>query len=127
MEQTSHWTPGSQIVYREVWRGRVWTAMPVTVVQDKPDLIVLYVSPQTTWKLPEGNNFLSLLQAGDWQLRDVVAGNDRLFLIVPGEAYAIHTLGGLGERNFSGWYVNLQEPIRRTRLGFDFRKFQDFN
>lgn len=107
-------------MYREVWRGRVWTAMPVIVVQDTPSLIVLYLCPGTRWKLPAGENFLNLLQAGDWQLRDVIATNGGLYLIPPGEAYAVRTMGGLGGRDIDGWYVNLQEPVRRTGLGFDF-------
>jgi hypothetical protein len=36
MSQTPYWTTGNQIVYREVWRSKVWTAKPVTVVQDTP-------------------------------------------------------------------------------------------
>ena len=117
------WEAGTQIVYREVWRGRVWTAMPVTVVQDTPELIALYLCPGTRWKLPEGENFLSLLQAGDWRLRDVIVTGGSLFLIPPGEAYAVRTMGGLGERDLDGWYVNLQEPVRRTALGFDFMDY----
>jgi predicted RNA-binding protein associated with RNAse of E/G family len=29
-------------------------------------------------------------------------------------------MGGLGKSAFKGWYVNLQEPVCRTALGFDF-------
>ena len=94
--------------------------MPVTVVRDTPDLVALYLCPGTRWKLPAGEDFLSLLQAGAWRLRDVIAASGSLFLIPPGEAYAVRTVGGLGERDLDGWYVNLQEPVRRTALGFDF-------
>jgi hypothetical protein len=120
MDQCLHWEAEAQIVYREIWRGQVWTAMPVTVVQDTPDLIALYLCPGTHWKLPDGENFLSLLRAGEWRLRDVIAASGSLFLIPPGEAFAIRTMGGLGKRGLDGWYVNLQEPVRRTALGFDF-------
>ena len=114
------WSMGTQIAYREVWRGRIWTAMPVTVVQDTSDLIVLYLKAGTSWKLPKGNNFLNLLQRGEWQLRDVTTANDSLLVIMPGEGFALRTMGGLGEQAFTGWYVNLQEPLRRTSIGFDF-------
>ena len=33
------WTAGSPIVLREVWQGRLWSAKPVTAVQDGPNLI----------------------------------------------------------------------------------------
>ncbi len=32
MMQLPSWPTGSQVVYREVWRGKVWTARPVIVV-----------------------------------------------------------------------------------------------
>ena len=94
--------------------------MPVTVVQDTPDLIALHLCAGTRWKLPEGEDFLGLLKAGDWQLRDIVTAGSCLYLIPPGEAYAVRTMGGLGRQELAGWYVNLQEPVRRTALGFDF-------
>lgn len=46
------WRPGSQIVMRETWRGQVWTARPVTVVQDTHELIALYMMPGTVYKHP---------------------------------------------------------------------------
>ena len=118
MNQPLHWAAGSQIVYREIWCGQVWTAMPLTVVQDTQDLIALYLNPGTRWKLPQGDNFLHLLQVGEWQLRDVVTSGGCLYLIPPGEAYAVRTMGGLGARAITGWYVNLQEPVRRPLRQF---------
>ena len=50
MHQFPYWPTGSQIVYREVWRGKVWTARPVTVVQDAPDLIALFLCPALAGK-----------------------------------------------------------------------------
>jgi len=34
-------------------------------------------------------------------------------------AHAVHVMWN-PQRQFVGWYVNLQEPVRRTNLGFDF-------
>ena len=39
MTETGHWGPGDHTVYREVLRGNVWSAKPVTVVQDTIDLV----------------------------------------------------------------------------------------
>ena len=37
----------------------------------------------------------------------------------PGEAHAVwHFWTGPG-RDFAGWYINLQEPFRRTPIGYD--------
>jgi hypothetical protein len=43
-----------------------------------------------------------------------------LYLITPGAAHAIHLWWLAPDWRFGGWYVNLQEPIRRTTLGFDY-------
>jgi len=124
MSQLSHWTAGSQIVYREVWRGRIWTARPVTVVQDTPDLIALSLCSGTRWKISvppdESTDLLYCkLPTGNWRLADATWKWDSLILIYPGEAHAVHVMRG-ENREFVGWYINLQEPLCRTAIGFDF-------
>ena len=37
----------------------------------------------------------------------------------PGEAYAIWVFWEGPDREFAGWYVNFQEPFRRTAQGYD--------
>jgi predicted RNA-binding protein associated with RNAse of E/G family len=37
----------------------------------------------------------------------------------PGEAYAVWVFWSGPERDFRGWYVNLQDPFRRRPDGFD--------
>ena len=37
----------------------------------------------------------------------------------PGEAYAIWVFWFGEKREFTGWYVNLQEPFRRNGRGYD--------
>ena len=37
----------------------------------------------------------------------------------PGESYAIWIFWFGPEREFRGWYVNFQEPFRRTPAGYD--------
>ena len=124
MSQFSYWTAGSQIVYREVWQGKVWTARPVTVVQDTPDLIALYLCTGTRWKMPaplDGSTDLLYckLPTGNWKLVEKTWKWDSLLLIPPGEAHAVHIMRG-ENGEFVGWYINLQEPVRRTAIGFDF-------
>lgn len=122
-----NWATGDQIVYREVWKNRVWTARPVTVVQDTPELIVLYLSAGTRWQRPapldEGVNiYHHYLLKERWQLVEQVWVWDSLILVQPGETYAVHIMRGegRGSREFVGWYVNLQEALRPTAIGFDF-------
>ncbi len=119
----SLWNSGTPILYREVWQGRAWTARPVRVVQDTPDLVVLYSCPGTHWMVPSGNRqlYFSYLQVGSWPLTEITQTlGDTLFLLTPGAAHAVYVMWSHPDREFLGWYVNLQEPIRRTALGFDF-------
>jgi hypothetical protein len=91
------------------------------VVQDTPDLIALYmpagVHGKDTERKPTPAEFLSpdKIRVGDvqWERTDV------LFLIVPGESFSTYAMWKTGTKNLECWYANLQEPIRRTRIGFD--------
>lgn len=123
MDFSPRWITGSQVVYREVWRGKVWTAKPVIVVQDTSELIALYLPVGTHWKLPSGNReqYFHYLQTGEWTLADGEwLPGDTLFLLIPNEAHAVHVMWKPKNREFAGWYINLQEPVRRTITGFDF-------
>lgn len=125
MQQHPYWERGSQVVYREVWRNKVWTARPVTVVQDTPDLTVLYICSGTRWKIParpaDAEDIAHCRLNGQWGLKDVVwKWGDTLYWIQPRAAHAVHIMWSQSPREFAGWYVNLQEPLRRTGIGFDF-------
>ncbi|MCL4303262.1 MAG: DUF402 domain-containing protein [Anaerolineae bacterium] len=124
MSQARYWPKGSEIVYREIWRGKVWTARPVTVIQDTPNLTALYLCSGTQWKIctppDDSTDLLHCKLTENWRLADTVWSlGDTLFLINPGEAHAVHVMWA-EKRIFVGWYINLQEPLRRTRIGFDF-------
>ena len=51
-------------------------------------------------------------------------GNGVLMLQRPGEAHAIWVFWFGEEREFHGWYVNLQEPFRRTRAAATTRRLE---
>jgi hypothetical protein len=122
-EEVQYWSPGDHIVMREVWQARVWTARPVTVVRDTPDLLALYMMPGTRYKHPrtlDGSSIPPFL-ADDWMLVDVRwQGCGALYLSIPGAWHMVILFWQTGQPAFPGWYVNLQEPLRRTPLGFDF-------
>lgn len=119
------WSSGSPVLYREVTHGKVWTARPVRVIQDTPELIALFLREGTPWKVcapADSQTDLVYCKANlsPWQLQDVIwTHGDTVILIFPGTAYAVHVMWDWQQR-FSGWYVNLQEPVRSTRLGLDF-------
>ena len=117
------WAEGDSIVLREVHRGRVWAARPATVVRDDRDLLAAYLPPGIRWKRPvqaDGPESLRM-PAAEWALEDATWTMGRmLHLTTPGAAHAIHLWWLPPDWRFGGWYVNLQEPIRRTPLCFDY-------
>jgi hypothetical protein len=87
------------------------------VVQDEPDLLVLYV--------PEGAEIG--IAEGDWPIvhpwsgRDAWTGHGVLMLHRPGDAYSVWVFWDGPSREFAGWYLNLEQPLVRTRFGIDTR------
>lgn len=117
------WEEGDSIVLREVYRGRIWAARPATVVGDTPDLVAAYLAPGMRWIRPvhvrDGEPLR--MPASDWALEAATwTGARMLHLMAPGEAHAIHLWWLAPDWHFGGWYVNLQDPMRRTPLGFDY-------
>jgi predicted RNA-binding protein associated with RNAse of E/G family len=55
-----------------------------------------------------------------WKLVDATWSRGATVLLIrPTEAHAIHIMWD-NSHQFVGWYVNLQEPLRRTKIGSDF-------
>ena len=44
---------------------------------------------------------------------------DVLMLIPPTASHAVNVMWETGQRRFLCWYVNLQAPLHRTKIGFD--------
>jgi hypothetical protein len=113
------WRPGDEILLREVWGAHVWTARPVRVVQDSDALIALYVAPGTRWTGPDGLRMPPSDLSG-WPMEERVWGNGgTLRLTRPGARHSVLAFYEPAP-GLRSWYVNIEEPLRRTRLGFDF-------
>jgi hypothetical protein len=118
-----HWNWGARIVLREHWNRKVWTVRPVTVVVDTPDVIALYMMPGTIYKRPQATDGTPLphFLPDEWVLVDTQwYGGGALYLSPPGQWYVIMGLFGDDNQRIERWYVNLQTPYHRTRLGFDY-------
>jgi hypothetical protein len=121
MRSKSHWHRGDQILLRGIWKGKIWFAIVAYVVQDTDDLVALYWRMGTPNRLPgwriTGKDFLTKeqpkLKPSTWTHTNL------LMLVKPGAAHSVELLwdGETGE--FLCWYINLQEPYRRTPMGFD--------
>lgn len=109
------WQRGEVIVRRELWRGVPWCAIPHVVVEDTPDLLVTYLPEQAP---------LAFLPSADgrphpWAGQERWQGHGMLTLLRPDEAYSVMHFWEGHERRFAGWYLNLEEPYRRTATGYD--------
>ena len=121
MKQKPFWSTGENATLRGVG-SKVFWAYPTIVIQDTSSLIVLYMpcgvlgkdtdhrpTPQELLSSPENINIVDC----EWDRTDV------LFLIVPGDSFSTYIMRDTKTKNLACWYINLQEPIRRTSIGFD--------
>lgn len=125
MREQPHFQPGQTIVLREIWQDNVWSARPAIVVQDEPELIALYIPIGTLCKeptTPEGNRVtVESRVRSEWLLKDVESFEEsRLKLIIPGTNYSVIIFRNPENGRQSSWYINLEDLIQRTVLGYDY-------
>jgi Protein of unknown function (DUF402) len=108
------WSEGDVIRRREIRNdGRSWAEIDVVVVRDEPELLATYIptgAPFTFPPYPEPH---------PWAGRAAWQGHETLMLHRPGDSYAVWHFWDGPERAFACWYLNLQEPFRRTDTGYD--------
>lgn len=110
------WSPGETIVLRQVWQGRPLLAIPCIVVSDAPGLLVTYLPERAPIAAVPG------WPGGDphpWAPRIRWQGHGTLMLRRPGDRYSIWAFWQGEEREFGCWYVNFEQPYRRSRIGID--------
>ena len=117
---TERFAAGDVVVRREMLRGEVWFGCPTICVEDSPDLLALYLPPGAEFGFPETRR-LSVPGGTRGRRRGTRAwsGHGKLMLQRPGEAHSIDVFWTGPERDFAGWYFNLQDPVRRTPIGVD--------
>jgi hypothetical protein len=112
--------PGENVVLRYITRtgslpGMSW---PFRVVEDRDDLVALYIpagAQYARWGRPiAAGQLRGALQLDNWR-RDV------LRLMFPGRQHSVWLFWEREEagRRFTAYYVNMEEPFRRTPIGFD--------
>ncbi len=99
----------------------------MTVVEDRGDLVALWFPAGTRWKAPtsdpswpwkedRGERLAECAVRAEWVFRDVGWDVNTLQLTRAGERHSVW-VSWLPGGDPLGWYVNLQEPFRRTALG----------
>lgn len=107
--------PGATIAVRYITRdGRPGMAWPAVVVEDGDCLLALYIPAGTLHKRWAGSG-------PDRRLEDQPWRHDTLRLMYPGAHHSVWVTWdrhGI-TRSLRGYYVNMEEPFRRTAIGFD--------
>jgi hypothetical protein len=101
--------PGEPIVVRHVWRGNPFLVWSAIAVRDDDELLALWIPPGAPCLRPKVRTELPYgqpLVASPWRAPGV------LQLWPAGTAHAVWVFD-------EGWYVNLQEPFRRSKFGVD--------
>jgi len=113
------WSPGDAIVLREIWQGEVFAARPTIVVDDLPEQTTLLVPGRVRCGVPIGEDGMELrVPDRPWRLEVQERGpNPILSFAWPNAPYAV--LRWRTPDGVHAWYVNLQDPLRRTGIGFD--------
>ncbi len=90
-------------------------ACPVIVIEDTLEVLVTYLPEGTPFKFPSSADG----RAHPWAGKQRWKGHGVLMLQHPDDAYAVWHFWEGADRRFAGWYLNLQEPFRRTTIGYD--------
>ena len=118
---TRRFQAGDHIALREIWRGRVWSGRPYTVVEDSPSRLVLYAKAGVRWMRPcrADGTALRIREPG-WALREDAWATEALRIGRPGSRNSVLLLWTARFGELLLWYVNLEEPLTRTAIGFDY-------
>lgn len=127
---------GETVVRRDVHRsGRVWSEQALRVLADIDEALVTACAPGAEARWPalyakardDGDRSVrteafEAMATGRWELADAVWQETDLLLWKPPAAWfsinAFFVPDGAGRR-LRNWYVNFENPTRRTETGFD--------
>lgn len=120
MRKQTFFKIGQSVVLRQLSNGRIWIARPYIVVRDTRELLVLFSPLGSIWKdtsekikPAERPNKTWTWVNREWNFGGI------LRLTIPGSRYSVLLLTNEDGTPYK-YYINLEEPIHRTKFGFDF-------
>jgi hypothetical protein len=120
MNVLHRWETGDTVVIRGVWPQKLWWAGAAIVVKDIPELLALYWQAGNPSMVSENRTTPHDLLSGKVHLvPHKWTDTDVLMLVIPGSSHAIYVMWEAGQPKLRCWYINLQEPLHRTEMGFD--------
>ena len=110
------------VVWRHLYRGRLRWAIPNLLIEEAPERVVTLLVPGTVCKAPttyEKVGYVQQLLDG-WEVGDFTWHTRRSLMLAPRDtAHTISLHWDHATDALLGWYVNLQEPMRPTSIGYD--------
>src|SRR4029453_5918476 len=98
---------------------RAWGARPAPIVDDATSQLVLFIPAGIHWMAPFDDGRRLKVQQADYRLKPQPYDEAHvLSLSWPKTRYAVLLFFHPDWSPWS-WYVNLQDPLRRTAIGFD--------
>jgi hypothetical protein len=116
------WNPGDAVVLREVWHGRLFGVRPVTVIRDDPGDRRLLVWPGQVALAARtrGGRWLRTPTDEPWTLEPQAwRGGWIVSFSRPGKPHAVLAFCDRRSWRLTGWYVNLESPLRPVPDGFE--------
>ena len=121
------WQSGEVIVWRNVYRNTVWSALPLIVVKDSPQELVLALLPgaecqveETYHKGKKAANRRWEFQSQAWNLAPFIWHTNRLLILLePEKFYAVMLFWQNDTDEFEDYYINFQLPFQRSHCGID--------
>jgi hypothetical protein len=115
---------GDVVVLRYVTTdGRIEICWPCRVVEDRDDLVALFIAAGSPYKAgPKKTAAQKRRQSRTFLPPDeYVWRNDTLRLMLPGRSHSVSISWAVqnGTRALLKYFVNMEEPFRRTAVGFD--------
>ena len=110
------------VILREIWFDRVWRANACRAVEDGPELVVLHSPPGAPARFPvdEDGQEVRIPRREGWTFAGRIGTVHALRLYRPGARYSVW-LFWTPDGEFDYWYINFEQPLGRTDMGFDYR------
>jgi hypothetical protein len=110
---------GTPVALRDVWEGSVWAARPALVVEDTSDQVMLFIPAGTRWFAAVRDGRRLRLQRPDFELAEFRNDDRHVLSFAWPHTFAAVLLEFRPDWSPIRWYINLEEPLRRSEVGFD--------
>ena len=111
---------GEAVALREIWNGRVWSARAAIVVEDREDQTTFFVPAEAMRMAAVRDGAMLRIPQDGFELAPRTSGEAPALSFGWPDRWHGTLLFFLPDGRPRNWYVNLQEPLRRTDVGFDY-------